>query len=378
MADIFISYASADQVTAHRLADRLGESGYTVWWDRTIPPGRQFDEVIQEALNVAKCVIVLWSAESVRSNWVKTEAAEALKAGKLVPALIDSVLPPLEFKRIQAADLSQWSGDREHPEYRSFLGSIQRIVQGAHPREHHADGRADRRGKQRLSRFASNRALPWAAVAIVSAILGAAIFSLLTDRNGRTASADPSSRPIDQSKLASPAAPPASVADGGSVERTMAQKPSPATDVDQRKGRRVNLLSSEAGGEIVTAPSEYWSGAVDGSDSHAALFIEPGQEAVFAFQGNRQATFDAVAILIARKDSTNVREFELLAGNESPTADFDSIGVFTTQNLRMMKDPYQEFSFPTVRAKFLKLRALKSHGAPVMGINEIRLFGTVN
>jgi hypothetical protein len=26
MADIFISYASADQVTAHRLADRLGES----------------------------------------------------------------------------------------------------------------------------------------------------------------------------------------------------------------------------------------------------------------------------------------------------------------------------------------------------------------
>jgi TIR domain len=93
MADIFISYASADQVTAHRLADRLGESGYTVWWDRTIPPGRQFDEVIQEALNVAKCVIVLWSAESVRSNWVKTEAAEALKAGKLVPALIDSKRP---------------------------------------------------------------------------------------------------------------------------------------------------------------------------------------------------------------------------------------------------------------------------------------------
>ncbi|HEU5284393.1 MAG TPA: toll/interleukin-1 receptor domain-containing protein, partial [Burkholderiales bacterium] len=64
MADIFISYASPDRETARTLAERLGELGHSVWWDRTIPPGRQFDEVIQEALHAARCVIVLWSAQS--------------------------------------------------------------------------------------------------------------------------------------------------------------------------------------------------------------------------------------------------------------------------------------------------------------------------
>ena len=91
MADIFLSYASSDRERARVLAEALGERGLKVWWDRTIPPGRVFDEVIQEALQTAKCIVVLWSAESVKSNWVKTEAGEGLAQGKLVPALIEAV-----------------------------------------------------------------------------------------------------------------------------------------------------------------------------------------------------------------------------------------------------------------------------------------------
>ena len=56
MADIFISYASQDREIARQLAERLGEAGYAVCWDRTIPPGRVFDEVIQEALASARSV----------------------------------------------------------------------------------------------------------------------------------------------------------------------------------------------------------------------------------------------------------------------------------------------------------------------------------
>lgn len=42
-----------------------------MWWDRNIPPGFNFREVIGEALAEAKCVIVLWSRISIESDWVK-------------------------------------------------------------------------------------------------------------------------------------------------------------------------------------------------------------------------------------------------------------------------------------------------------------------
>ena len=108
MADIFLSYASADRDRARALADALAVQGWSVWWDRTIPPGRQFDEVIEEELAAAGCVVVLWSKASVVSSWVKTEAAEARDRRILVPVLIEDAKIPLEFKRLQAADLSGW------------------------------------------------------------------------------------------------------------------------------------------------------------------------------------------------------------------------------------------------------------------------------
>ena len=108
MADIFISYARADRPRAERLAQALERTGWSVWWDREIPPGRSFDEVIEEALSQARCVIVLWSDASIRSEWVKTEASEAAQRRILVPILADGARIPLEFRRIQAAAISDW------------------------------------------------------------------------------------------------------------------------------------------------------------------------------------------------------------------------------------------------------------------------------
>ena len=127
MSDIFISYASADRERARLLADALAQKGWSVWWDRTIPPGKEFDQVIEEALDAAKCVVVLWSKTSTASSWVKTEAAEAMRRKILVPALIDETKIPLEFRRLQAADLSQWQGEHSHPELEKFSRPSKRI-----------------------------------------------------------------------------------------------------------------------------------------------------------------------------------------------------------------------------------------------------------
>src|SRR5678815_3488737 len=71
---------------------------------------------------------LLWSKTSTASSWVKTEAAEAMRRKILVPALIDETKIPLEFRRLQAADLSQWQGEHSHPELEKFSRSIEENI----------------------------------------------------------------------------------------------------------------------------------------------------------------------------------------------------------------------------------------------------------
>jgi WD40 repeat protein len=125
--DVFISYAREDRALASAFAEWCAAGGWVVWWDQEITPGRKWDQAIERALTDARCVLVLWSAASVVSDWVKTEAAEAARRGTLVPVLVGPVEPPLEFRRVQALDLSHWDGradDPALPRLRSALGEL--------------------------------------------------------------------------------------------------------------------------------------------------------------------------------------------------------------------------------------------------------------
>ena len=128
MSDIFISYASADRPKARALAKSLKQQGWTVWWDRKITPGQSFDNVLEAALNAAKCVVVLWSHASCSSDWVKNEAAEGKRRGILVPAFIEDISPPFEFRRIQAANLVDWQKQLPGNELDQFLEAIEGVL----------------------------------------------------------------------------------------------------------------------------------------------------------------------------------------------------------------------------------------------------------
>jgi hypothetical protein len=108
--DIFLSYEKSDKTRAMKLAEALEQNGWKVWWDHKIPPGRTWAEVIESSIKATRCVIVLWSRSSIKSEWVQKEARAAAKRKCLIPVLIDQVEPPFEFEHVQAADLTGWEG----------------------------------------------------------------------------------------------------------------------------------------------------------------------------------------------------------------------------------------------------------------------------
>jgi hypothetical protein len=127
MSDIFISYAREDQARAERLAHAFEELGWSTFWDRRIPPGSTWEEYIGKELEEARCIIVLWSAESVNSHWVRDEAAEARDRKILIPVVIENgIRPPMGFRQIQTADLSEWSGNATAPAWQDLVGEVTR------------------------------------------------------------------------------------------------------------------------------------------------------------------------------------------------------------------------------------------------------------
>ena len=85
MADIFISYAKEDYNETRLLAALLEAEGYSVWWDTNLVSGDQFRKVIMTELGRARAVIVVWTENSINSDWVHSEAGRAHADRKLIP-----------------------------------------------------------------------------------------------------------------------------------------------------------------------------------------------------------------------------------------------------------------------------------------------------
>jgi len=180
MSDIFISYASEDQARAQDLADALAAGGWSVWWDRKIPLGKSFDEVIEKALIEAKCAIVLWSTVSVASEWVRNEASEAKRRGILVPVFLEKVDAPLAFRLLNGADLHDWQAGTPDSEFDQLVERVAELLgrpQSSAPTESVREARSQAR--EQPSEF--GRRFPWTRlstvfIAVVAIAIGLFIY----------------------------------------------------------------------------------------------------------------------------------------------------------------------------------------------------------
>ncbi len=124
MSDIFLSYSSADRPKVKKLANALERQGFSVWWDPSIPNGKKYREVIGEELASARCVIVVWSKTSLESDWVDDEAQEGKGRGVLIPVKIENVKPPMGYRNIQTADLTNLEDFESSSNFQKLLEDL--------------------------------------------------------------------------------------------------------------------------------------------------------------------------------------------------------------------------------------------------------------
>ena len=348
MSDIFISYASENREQAHKLASALETLGWSVWWDRHIITGQAYDQVIEHELNDAKSVVVLWSGHSVASEWVKNEAAAAAERGVLLPVLIERVTVPLEFRRKQTADLIGWDGDPSHSGFQALCRGVSVTIGGVAPNRLTTAQRPGLRWNRR-----------WTLAAVATILLAlVAVYSTVRERRQA-----PEPTRVDIHAQVGTNASNAQI----ELSRSKAQGESSRTSA--------NLLSAENGGRLLLAPSDAWAVTVDGKEEQYRE-VQVGEEAVFGFKDERRATFDTFGMLIP-KSGRNPKEFELLAGDESPNGPFRAVGTFRPQNAKMFQTGgWQDFKFSPVTAKYLKVK-LRSNYEDVVWIDlyEFRLLG---
>lgn len=124
MARVFLSYDRDDAEKARRVALALERASHSVWWDLNIRGGKQFSTVIEEELANADVVVVLWSSASIKSAWVRDEAASGRDRECLVPVLIERVTPPLGFRQYQNIDITSRLGRGRLAGFSELLAAI--------------------------------------------------------------------------------------------------------------------------------------------------------------------------------------------------------------------------------------------------------------
>jgi len=128
MSDIFISYAHEDRERVIPIAQELEKRGWSVFFDKKTPPGKQWRIYLKEKLDESCCVLVAWSSDSIKSHWVHIEVDEALDRNILIPLLLDAVKPPFGLGHIQAADLSNWKKNSDDSEFQQLIDAISDII----------------------------------------------------------------------------------------------------------------------------------------------------------------------------------------------------------------------------------------------------------
>ncbi|MCY7282684.1 MAG: toll/interleukin-1 receptor domain-containing protein [Cyanobacteria bacterium CAN_BIN43] len=100
--DVFISYSARDRDFVDQLTQGLESEGITVWSDRSIQPGSNWIEEIEEGFEQSRHILLIVSEESLNSPWMNFEIGLALSQAAKSP---DTFIIPVLTQNIDTHSL---------------------------------------------------------------------------------------------------------------------------------------------------------------------------------------------------------------------------------------------------------------------------------
>ena len=344
MSDLFVSYASADRERVGKIVQHLEQLGFSVWWDRDIAHGQNYHRVIEQALDQAKCAIVVWSRESINSEWVVNEASSAQRRNALVPVIIDAVEAPLAFRHLQTADLR---GDNPNAqrEYEKLERSVRQMVG--------ASVGAPQSSHTKVPKTLWQTPIGWAIGAGVLLVGAAALLTVFkqigwvgVSHTVAILSAAPSA---PQATNTNTTAPPV-------ANNTTGAGPEEQTTAKSVAKERVNLLGPENGAQIVAAGEEAWRGILETQQPKCTFLSK--QSFVIVGLGKEQPTpIATLAVHVDAQGNYNLKQLALFAADDQ-RGPFKKIGEFEIPNHKNMRAPFHEFKFEPVTTRYVKLQTV--------------------
>lgn len=124
--DVFISYSTKNAEAAKAVCHVLEENGIRCWIaPRDIPPGKNYGDLIDNAIVSSKVFLLVYSSDSLDSQWCNGELNVAFSEGKtIVPYRIE----PAPLKGAMRVILSQTHWIDSYPDYKSRFSDLVQTI----------------------------------------------------------------------------------------------------------------------------------------------------------------------------------------------------------------------------------------------------------
>ncbi len=104
-SEVYLSYSHKDRHLCQIIASELACTGIRVFWEDSMPPGKDFQKVLMDRISHARCIVPILTPNALESSWVKQEISYAMHTARdtgtvIYPLVTRDVQMPLQMQML--------------------------------------------------------------------------------------------------------------------------------------------------------------------------------------------------------------------------------------------------------------------------------------